>query len=151
MKPSRPSAGAFAFSGGVLHCERVSLEAIAQRFGTPTYVYSRAAIEAAFCAYRDALSGRPSLVCYAMKANSNLAVLDLVARLGAGFDIVSAGELARVVAAGGDPRKVVFSGVGKTEEEIAQALKERATTWVEEREQALRGIAAELGQASAGS
>jgi diaminopimelate decarboxylase len=122
MKSSDPAAGAFALRDGVFHCERVSLEAIAQRFGTPTYVYSRAAIEAAFRAYRDALAGRPALVCYAMKANSNLAVLDLLARLGAGFDIVSGGELARVLAAGGDPRKVVFSGVGKTEDEIAQAL-----------------------------
>lgn len=122
MKSSSPAAGAFALRDGVLHCERVSLEAVAQRFGTPTYVYSRAAIEAAFCAYRDALAGRPALVCYAMKANSNLAVLDLLARLGAGFDIVSGGELARALAAGADPRKVVFSGVGKTEEEIAQAL-----------------------------
>ncbi len=122
MSPSSPAVGAFALRDGVLHCERVSLETIAQRFGTPTYVYSRAAIEAAFRAYRDALAGRSALVCYAMKANSNLAVLDLLARLGAGFDIVSGGELARVRAAGGDPRKVVFSGVGKTEDEIAQAL-----------------------------
>jgi diaminopimelate decarboxylase len=122
MSASGPAAGAFALRDGVLYCERVSLEAIAQRFGTPTYVYSRAAIEAAFCAYRDALADRSALVCYAMKANSNLAVLDLLARLGAGFDIVSGGELARVLAAGGDPRKVVFSGVGKTEDEIAQAL-----------------------------
>ncbi len=122
MTSSSPADGAFALRDGVLHCERVSLEAIAQRFGTPTYVYSRAAIEAAFRAYRDALAGRPSLVCYAMKANSNLAVLDLLARLGAGFDVVSGGELARVLAAGGDPRKIVFSGVGKTEGEIAQAL-----------------------------
>ncbi len=122
MSPSSPAVGAFALRDGVLHCERVSLETIAQRFGTPTYVYSRTAIEAAFRAYRDALAGRSALVCYAMKANSNLAVLDLLARLGAGFDIVSGGELARVRAAGGDPRKVVFSGVGKTEDEIAQAL-----------------------------
>ncbi|GAB4467151.1 MAG: diaminopimelate decarboxylase [Burkholderiaceae bacterium] len=122
MNASGPAAGAFALRDGVLHCERVSLEAIAQRFGTPTYVYSRAAIEAAFRSYRDALADRPALVCYAMKANSNLAVLDLLARLGAGFDIVSGGELARVLAAGGDPRKVVFSGVGKTEDEIARAL-----------------------------
>ena len=113
---------AFRRRGGALACEGVPLSEIAARFGTPTYVYSRASIEQAFAAYAEALRGRPSLVCYAMKANSNLAVLDLLARAGSGFDIVSGGELARVIAAGGDPRKVVFSGVGKTEDEIAQAL-----------------------------
>ncbi len=118
------ASGATAFRrvDGALFCEGVALAAIAERFGTPTYVYSRAAIERAFAAYVDALRGRPSLVCYAMKANSNLAVLNLLARAGSGFDIVSGGELARVIAAGGDPRKVVFSGVGKTEGEIARAL-----------------------------
>jgi len=113
---------AFRRRGGALACEGVPLADIAARFGTPTYVYSRASIETAFAAYAEALRGRPSLVCYAMKANSNLAVLNLLARAGSGFDIVSGGELARVIAAGGDPRKVVFSGVGKTEGEIAQAL-----------------------------
>ena len=117
-----PPAGPFCRHGGALACEGVALADIAIRFGTPTYVYSRAAIEGAFAAYAAALRGRPSLVCYAMKANSNLAVLNLLARAGSGFDIVSGGELARVIAAGGDPRKVVFSGVGKTEGEIAQAL-----------------------------
>ncbi|MBS1163533.1 MAG: diaminopimelate decarboxylase, partial [Burkholderiaceae bacterium] len=112
----------FGRRDGALACEGVPLAGIAERFGTPTYVYSRAAIEGAFGAYAAALRGRPSLVCYAMKANSNLAVLNLLARAGSGFDIVSGGELARVIAAGGDPRKVVFSGVGKTEAEIAQAL-----------------------------
>jgi len=115
-------ARAFRRHGGALACEGVALADIALRFGTPTYVYSRAAIEGAFAAYAAALRGRPSLVCYAMKANSNLAVLNLLARAGSGFDIVSGGELARVIAAGGDPRQVVFSGVGKTEGEIAQAL-----------------------------
>jgi diaminopimelate decarboxylase len=114
--------GAFNRRAGVLSCENVPLTEIAARFGTPTYVYSRHAIESAFAAYAAALHGRPSLVCYAMKANSNLAVLNLLARAGSGFDIVSGGELARVIAAGGDPRKVVFSGVGKTEHEIARAL-----------------------------
>jgi len=114
--------GAFLRRDGGLACEGVQLAEIAARFGTPTYVYSRAAIESAFAAYTTALRGRPSLVCYAMKANPNLAVLNLLARAGSGFDIVSGGELARVIAAGGDPRKVVFSGVGKTEREIAQAL-----------------------------
>ena len=116
-------APAFARRDGALHCEDVPLAAIAQRFGTPTYVYSRAAILAAYRGYADALAGRRALVCYAIKANSNLAVLALLARAGSGFDIVSGGELARVLAAGGDPRKVVFSGVGKTGEEIAAALR----------------------------
>jgi diaminopimelate decarboxylase len=98
-----------------LHAEGVALSAIAERFGTPCYVYSRAAIEDAYRAYDDAFAGIAHLVCYAMKANPNLAILNLLARLGSGFDIVSGGELARVMAAGGDPRKVVFSGVGKTE------------------------------------
>jgi diaminopimelate decarboxylase len=119
----------FAYVGGVYFAEGVSLEAIAQRYGTPCYVYSRAAIEAAYHEFTQALGaadrGRPSLICYSVKANSNLAVLALLARLGAGFDIVSGGELARVRAAGGDLRKVVFSGVGKTEAEIAQALEAR--------------------------
>ena len=117
-----PPVEAFCRRDGVLACEAVPLAEIAERFGTPTYVYSRASIESAFAAYTTALRGRPSLVCYAMKANSNLAVLNLLARAGSGFDIVSGGELARVIAAGGDPRKVVFSGVGKTEAEIARAL-----------------------------
>lgn len=113
---------AFAYRGGALFAEQVPLEEIARRHGTPCYVYSRAAIEGAYRAFTDELSGRASLVCYSVKANSNLAVLSVLARLGAGFDIVSGGELARVIAAGGDPRKVVFSGVGKTEAEIRDAL-----------------------------
>jgi diaminopimelate decarboxylase len=107
---------------GQLHVESVPLAAIAARFGTPCYVYSRAALETSFRAFTAALAGRDHLVCYALKANSNLAVLDVLARLGAGFDIVSGGELARVIAAGGDPRKTVFSGVGKTADEIRAAL-----------------------------
>ena len=113
---------AFTYRGGTLCAEQVSLEEIARRFGTPCYVYSRAAIERAYREYADGLAGRPSLVCYSVKANSNLAVLSLMAKLGAGFDIVSGGELARVLAAGGDPAKVVFSGVGKSEDEIKSAL-----------------------------
>lgn len=112
----------FALRDGRLHVESVPLDAIAARFGTPCYVYSRAALEASFRAFTAALAGREHLVCYALKANSNLAVLGVLARLGAGFDIVSGGELARVIAAGGDPRKVVFSGVGKSAAEIRQAL-----------------------------
>ncbi len=113
---------AFELRGGVLHAEDVPLPEIAARFGTPCYVYSRAAIEGAFREFDAALAARPHLVCYAMKANPNLAVLDALARLGSGFDIVSAGELARVIAAGGDPGKVVFSGVGKRAEEMRVAL-----------------------------
>ena len=107
---------------GVLHCEGVSLERIAATWGTPCYVYSRAALTEAYRAYERALAGHPHLICYAVKANSNLAVLNVLARLGAGFDIVSGGELARVLAAGGEPGKVVFSGVGKTEAEMRAAL-----------------------------
>jgi diaminopimelate decarboxylase len=107
---------------GALRIEDVALADIARDFGTPCYVYSRAALAAAFEGYRQALAGRDALICYAVKANSNLAVLDVFARLGAGFDIVSGGELARVLAAGGDPRKVVFSGVGKSREEMRAAL-----------------------------
>jgi diaminopimelate decarboxylase len=114
---------AFDYVGGVLCAEQVSLEQIARQFGTPCYVYSRSAIEGNFARFASALAGRKSLVAYSVKANSNLAVLGLMARLGAGFDIVSGGELARVLAAGGDPRKVVFSGVGKSEAEIEQALR----------------------------
>ncbi len=108
--------------GGVLHVEDASLDAIATQFGTPCYVYSRAALEAAYRAYDAALAGHDHLVCYAVKANANLAILNLFARLGAGFDIVSGGELARVLAAGGDPDKIVFSGVGKRGEEMRAAL-----------------------------
>jgi diaminopimelate decarboxylase len=100
--------------GGVLHVEDMPLETLAAEFGTPCYVYSRAALEAAYRAYDQALAGHDHLICYAVKANPSLAILNLFARLGAGFDIVSGGELARVLAAGGDPAKVVFSGVGKT-------------------------------------
>lgn len=113
---------AFAYRNGELHAENVPLSAIAAEFGTPCYVYSRAAMEGAFRDYADAFAGTRHLICYALKANSNLAVLNLFARLGSGFDIVSGGELARVLAAGGDPAKVVFSGVGKSEAEMAQAL-----------------------------
>ncbi len=111
-----------ALRGGALHVEDVALEEIAARFGTPCYIYSRAALTTAFEGYRTALHGRNALVCYAVKANSNIAILNLFAKLGAGFDIVSAGELARVIAAGGDPAKVIFSGVGKTRDEMRTAL-----------------------------
>jgi diaminopimelate decarboxylase len=113
---------AFDYQDGALCAEGVSLEEIARRFGTPCYVYSRAVIESNFARFAQALAGRPALIAYSVKANSNLAVLGLMARLGAGFDIVSGGELARVLAAGSNARKVVFSGVGKSEAEIEQAL-----------------------------
>jgi diaminopimelate decarboxylase len=105
-----------------LELEGVALAEIAERFGTPAYVYSRAALVAAFERYRAALAGRRALVCYAVKANSNLGILSVFARLGAGFDIVSGGELSRVLAAGGEAGKVVFSGVGKSVAEMEQAL-----------------------------
>jgi diaminopimelate decarboxylase len=112
----------FQYQNGVLHADSVALPAIAERFGTPTYVYSKSALLENFRAYSDACKGRDALVCYAMKANSNLAILDLLNREGAGFDIVSGGELLRVIAAGGDPGKTIFSGVGKTVEEMQLAL-----------------------------
>ncbi|UCV15314.1 diaminopimelate decarboxylase [Quatrionicoccus australiensis] len=116
----------FSLKNGVLHAESVALPALADQFGTPAYVYSRAALEGALREFLDVLTAHPAgaggLVCYAVKANSNLAILNLFARLGAGFDIVSGGELQRVLAAGADPKKVVFSGVGKTAAEMQLAL-----------------------------
>lgn len=112
----------FEYRDGSLFAEGVALSAIAQRFGTPTYVYSRAHIEAQYRAYADALVGMPHLVCFAVKANSNIGVLNVLARLGAGFDIVSSGELERVLAAGGEPSRIVFSGVGKSRDDMRRAL-----------------------------
>ncbi len=113
----------FHLDKGHLHAESVPLGDIAERFGTPCYVYSRAALEASLDEFQNELTGVDALVCYAVKANSNLAVLNVFARRGAGFDIVSAGELKRALAAGADPKKIVFSGVGKSAEEMAFALK----------------------------
>ncbi len=113
---------AFQYRGTSLLVEDLPLSAIAERFGTPTYVYSKRAIVDAFAEFRYAAGTRDVLVCYALKANSNIAVIDLLAREGAGFDIVSGGELERVLAAGGDPSRVVFSGVGKQESEMRMAL-----------------------------
>ena len=113
---------AFDYRGGVLAAEGVSLADIAERYGTPCFVYSRAALEDAFRQFDAAFGDAPHLVCYAVKANPNLALLNLLARLGSGFDIVSGGELARVIAAGGDPGKIVFSGVGKTTAEMHRGL-----------------------------
>jgi diaminopimelate decarboxylase len=112
----------FSYQNGVLHAESLALSDIATQFGTPAYVYSKAQLLDNFTGYAAPAKGRDALVCYAMKANSNLAILDLLAREGAGFDIVSGGELLRVIAAGGDPGKVIFSGVGKTVQEIELAL-----------------------------
>ena len=116
----------FAYRDGALYIEDVSLVTIAERHGTPAYVYSKAALLGAYARYADAAASRAdrggALVCYAVKANSNLAVLQVFARAGAGFDIVSGGELQRVVAAGGDPKRVIFSGVGKTRDELRVAL-----------------------------
>lgn len=113
---------AFNYRDGELFAEGVALSALAQRFGTPTYVYSRAHIEGQYRAYADALAGMPHLVCFAVKANSNIGVLNVLARLGAGFDIVSSGELERVLAAGGEPSRIVFSGVGKSRDDMRRAL-----------------------------
>lgn len=117
---------AFTLQNGSLHAESVTLTDVAEQFGTPAYVYSRSALTAALQEFHDVLKAHPAgegaLVCFAVKANSNLAILNLFARLGAGFDIVSGGELQRVLAAGADPQKIVFSGVGKTAEEMRQAL-----------------------------
>jgi diaminopimelate decarboxylase len=112
----------FNYTNGKLYAEGVSLQELADNYGTPAYVYSRAALEHNFLAYKNALTNDKHLICYAVKANSNIAVLNLLARLGSGFDIVSAGELDRVLAAGGDPAKVVFSGVAKTAAEMAKAI-----------------------------
>jgi len=116
------SVSRFEYINKELHAEAVPLAQIAERYGTPCYVYSRAELTQAWRAFDGAFAGRDHLVCYAVKANSSLAVLNVFARLGSGFDIVSGGELARVLAAGGDPRKVVFSGVGKSADEMRQAL-----------------------------
>ncbi|KQT36639.1 diaminopimelate decarboxylase [Methylophilus sp. Leaf414] len=113
---------AFNTKNGVLHAENVALRDIAEQHQTPTYVYSRSALTETFKRFQAGLLGHEHLICFAVKANPSLAILNLFARLGAGFDIVSGGELARVIAAGGDPKKVVFSGVGKSHSEIQSAL-----------------------------
>ena len=122
MTTALPGSPFLAYRGQDLYLEDVSLRELALTHGTPLYVYSRQAMLAALAPYQRALKGRAHLVCYAVKANSNIAVLQTFAQAGCGFDIVSSGELARVLAAGGDPAKVVFSGVGKTRQEMAEAL-----------------------------
>ncbi len=113
----------FQYRNGELYAEEVPIAHLAERFGSPLYVYSRAALEQHYLGFDQAFGDHPHQICYAVKANSNIAVLNLLARLGAGFDIVSGGELERVLRAGGDPHKIVFSGVGKTAEEMEMALK----------------------------
>ncbi|HYQ39713.1 MAG TPA: diaminopimelate decarboxylase [Pseudomonas sp.] len=138
----------FEYRDGQLFAEGAALSAIAERFGTPTYVYSRAHIEAQYRAYADALAGMPHLVCFAVKANSNLGVLNVLARLGAGFDIVSRGELERVLAAGGEPGKIVFSGVGKSRDDMRRALEVGVHCFNVESDvelERLQQVAAELG------
>ena len=112
----------FRFVGGQLFCEGVSVASLVKKYGTPLYIYSQHTLTDHFQKLDAAMAPVDHLVCYAMKSNSNLSVLRVLANLGSGFDIVSAGELQRVIDAGGDPRRCVFAGVGKTEEEIRFAL-----------------------------
>jgi diaminopimelate decarboxylase len=138
----------FHYQDNNLLAEQVPLTAIAERYGTPCYVYSRAALEAHWRAFDDALAGLEHRICYSVKANSNLGVLDVLARLGSGFDIVSVGELERVLAAGGEATKTVFSGVGKREAEMRRALEAGVYCFnVESRGELERldGVAASLG------
>lgn len=133
---------------GLLHAEEVPLTEIAERFGTPCYVYSRATLERHWRAFDRAFRDHPHLICFSVKSNSNLAVLDVLARLGSGFDIVSVGELERVLAAGGDPSRIVFSGVGKRADEIRRALEVGIRCFNVESESELTridGIAGALG------
>ena len=130
----------FEYRGGELHCEDVAIAELAATYGTPLYVYSRATLERHWHAFDSALAGHDHLVCYAVKANSNLAVLNLLARLGSGFDIVSGGELERVLRAGGEPSRIVFSGVGKQADEIEAALAADILCFNVESEQELERI-----------
>lgn len=139
----------FIYQDNQLFVEEVPLTAIAAKFGTPCYVYSSAAIRYAYQAFEHAFGQRNHLICYAVKANSNLAILNLLARLGSGFDIVSGGELQRVLKAGGDPQKTVFSGVGKTSEEMRAALTANILCFNVESEMeliALNEIAGQMGK-----
>jgi diaminopimelate decarboxylase len=114
---------AFNYRNGFYHVEDLDLRDLAEQFGTPAFIYSEAFIRAAYQRYQNAFTGLSHAICYAVKANSNLTILNLLASMGAGFDIVSGGELTRVITAGGDPKKIVFSGVGKLDQEISAALK----------------------------
>ena len=138
----------FCYRHQQLHVEDVPLSQIAEEYDTPCYVYSRATLEQHWRAFADPLVGYRHLLCYAVKANSNLAILNLLARQGAGFDIVSGGELERVLAAGGDPQKIVFSGVGKRTDELERALSVGIHTFNVEslpELERLNGVAGELG------
>src|ERR1051326_6377367 len=115
-------AAPFSYRAGELHCENVAIAKIADAVGTPVYVYSRGELERAYREFDAALAGLPHQICYAVKANSSLGILSVLIKLGAGADIVSMGELVRWTRAGGDPSKVLFSGVGKTERELPGAL-----------------------------
>jgi diaminopimelate decarboxylase len=139
----------FEYRNAELHVESLPLTELARRFGTPCYIYSKAALSAAYRDYQQAFAGHDHLICYAVKANSNLAILNLFARLGSGFDIVSGGELERVLAAGAAPAKIVFSGVGKSAAEIRRALECDILCFnVESESELLRiaGIAASTGR-----
>src|SRR5262245_48874117 len=144
-----PASRHFAYRGGVLCADGQPLEALAERFGTPCYVYSGASIDAAYAAIDAALAPAPHLVAYAVKANSNLAILARLARAGAGADIVSGGQLARAVRAGFAPNRIVFSGVGKTAAEIREALQAGVRSIHAESEQeigVIETVARELGR-----
>ena len=130
----------FRYVGNKLYCEGLSVESLARKFGTPLYVYSQGTLTEHFQKLDRALASLDHLICFAMKSNSNLAVLRTMANLGGGFDIVSGGELRRVIAAGGDPRRCIFAGVGKTEEEIEFALKQRVYSFNAESEPELERI-----------
>lgn len=139
----------FEYRNGRLHCEEVQVGRIAEELGTPVYIYSRDALERSYQDYAQALEGRNALVCYAVKANSNIGVLNVLARSGAGFDIVSIGELERALKAGGEPSKIVFSGVGKKSEEIERALEVGIHCFNVESEPELdriNAVAAEMGK-----
>jgi len=136
----------FNYKNDSLFCEDVAISTLAETYGTPLYVYSRATLERHWHAFDTALAGREHLVCYAVKANSNLAVLNVLARLGSGFDIVSGGELQRVLRAGGDPGKIIFSGVGKLAEEMKLALESGIHCFNVESEQELDQLNTIAGQ-----
>jgi len=141
----------FEYKNGQLQGEQVALNTLADEYGTPLYVYSRATLERHWHAFDSALSDHPHLICYSVKANSNLAVLNVFARLGSGFDIVSGGELQRVLKAGGDPAKIIFSGVGKQPDEMRLALQVGIRCFNVESEQELEilnGVAADMKTAA---
>lgn len=150
MKMPPDIAPHFEYRGGRLHVENIALDTLAARFGTPAYVYSKAALIEAYAAYSNAAATYATrggaLVCYSVKVNSNLAILNLFASLGAGFDIVSGGELARVIAAGADPRRVIFSGVGKSQAEMRAALAAQIHCFNVESSSELRRLSAVAGE-----